>query len=95
MITEKQLDEWERLAKLNAGSFSCDIVRTLIAEVRRLNDRLTRLAIDAILAADPDLDGPLPELTPDERAAMDALPVDFIERVLRGERPLQRKEATP
>ncbi len=30
----------------------------------------------------------LPELTTEERAAMDSLPADFIERIIRGERPV-------
>jgi hypothetical protein len=30
----------------------------------------------------------LSELTEEERAAMNALPADFIERILRGERPV-------
>jgi hypothetical protein len=30
----------------------------------------------------------LPELTAEEKAAADALPADFVERILRGERPV-------
>lgn len=37
---------------------------------------------------DPSANDALPELTAEERAAMDALPPDFVERILRGERPL-------
>lgn len=33
----------------------------------------------------------LPELDAQEKAAMNALPADFIERILRGERPLGRR----
>jgi len=32
----------------------------------------------------------LPELTDEERKAMDDLPDDFIDRILRGERPIKR-----
>lgn len=34
----------------------------------------------------------LPELTDAERAAMNALPPDFIERIIRGERPLGKPD---
>lgn len=39
-----------------------------------------------------DTFGALPELSPEERAAMDALPPDFIKRILRGERPIKRED---
>lgn len=41
-----------------------------------------------ICKLDPDW---LPELSPAERAAMDALPEDFVEKILAGKRPLSRR----
>jgi hypothetical protein len=44
-------------------------------------DHMSDEALTAYLAS-------LPELTPEERAAMNAIPADFIDRLLRGEHPL-------
>jgi hypothetical protein len=58
------------------------------------------LALDALLVStlrrvdkDDDIVAPdkLPQLTEEEKAAMNALAPDFIDRILAGERPIQRK----
>lgn len=37
----------------------------------------------------------LPELNEAERKAMNSIPPDFIDRILRGERPIKRREDQP
>ncbi len=58
------------------------------------------LALDALLVSilrrvdkDDDITEPdkLPQLTEEEKAAMNALGTDFIDRILAGERPVPRK----
>lgn len=55
--------------------------------LRRLMDEQGWKTIETFEKLGEDLRN-LPELTAEERAAMNALPKDFIERILRGERPV-------
>ena len=61
-----------------------------MTEVYRYNKAMLVVA-DALLTLCDELEAELlPELTDEERAAMNSLPPDFIDRLLRGERVITR-----